>query len=190
MKKIIFLFSFTLLATLLFSQDKVEKRGFYFAFGGGYPSISYPEPLNSSIETLENSGVDRIPIAIDISMGVAISNNSYFIGSISGVADRLENATSFVQFNTYLYSLGIRFYPFTTGLVLGGDLGSSRMVIQGTGISDIVSDSGFGYNFVVAYDFDKSKTGFTFLLGIKAGASDIEGDSVAAVSLFGNLTWK
>jgi len=190
MKKLLLVIVFGLLTTLLFSQEKIEKRGFYFGIGGGAASVVYPEPLNSDLETIEDSGVDRMTIEMDLSVGGAVSDKSYLVGSVSVYGDRLEDSTYYIQFNTVLYAIGIRYYPFTTGLVLGGDVGSTRMVIQSQGSSDAESDYGFGYDILIAYDFDRTNTGFTFQLGLKVGGYDIEGDSVGAASIFGNLIWK
>mgnify|MGYP006281926393 CR=1 FL=1 len=47
------------------------------------------------------------------------------------IGDRLFDLSGVsLQLNSYLYSPGIRWYPFTTGLVLGAHAGASRILIQ------------------------------------------------------------
>ncbi len=120
MKKVLLVVILVLSTTMLFSEESIEERGFYFGIGGGIASVVYPEPFNSVVEAIEASGVDRITIEIDLSIGGAISDKNYLLGSISGYGDRLDDGISYFQLNTYLYAIGIRYYPFTTGLVLGG----------------------------------------------------------------------
>ncbi len=63
------------------------------------------------------------------------------------------------------------------------------MRMQAPGASS-ESDYGIGFNFLVAYDFDRNSTGLTFLLGAKVGQYDIEGSNVGGFSVFGNVVWK
>lgn len=190
MKKVLLVAVLVLSAVMLFSEEKIEERGFYFGIGGGPAVVVYPEPLNSALDAIEDSGVDRITIDINLSIGGAIGDKTYLLGSVSGYGDRLDDGIYYLQVNTYLYAIGVRYYPFTTGLVLGTDIGRTIMVVQSTYSSDVESDPGFGYNVLLAYDFDRTKTGFAFQLGLKVGGYDIEGETVQAGSLFFNLVWK
>lgn len=192
MKKLVLVIVFILIATFLFSQEIIEKRGFYFGIGGGPAVIKYPEPTESMLNELENTivGLQRIQLEIDLTIGWAINDKTYLVGVLTGFADRLEDSTGSLQLNTYLYAIGLRYYPFTTGLLLGGDLGASKMLIQNSAAEDSVSDFSYGYNLIAAYDFDSTKTGFTFQLGVKVGGYEIEGEVVTGVCLFGDLVWK
>ena len=190
MKKMILFLVLVLAATILFSQEQLENRGFYFGFGGGPAKVVYPEPLDSLLNSIEDSGVDRITLEIDLTLGGALNDKTYLVGAVSGYGDRLEDATYWVQLTTVFYAAGVRFYPFTTGLVFGGDLGRTRMVLSAKDAVDEESDYGLGYDFIIAYDFDRTKTGFAFQLGLRFGVFDIEDEKVTGVSLFGNLVWK
>ncbi len=185
-----FVLVLVLSATMLFSEENIEERGFYFGIGVGPAIIEYPEPLNSDLELLDALGYDRMTMYINISIGGAISDKSYLLGSVSGTSDSLVYGIDEFTIMSHLFALGFRYYPFTTGLVLGADIGTASMTFQATGIPDIESDSGFGYNILLAHDFDRTKTGFAFQLGLAFAGYDIEDELVLVGSLFGQLVWK
>ena len=202
MKKVLLVVVLVLSATMLFSEEKIEergfyeKRGFYFDVGFGFAYVKYPEPLNSEVVALEALGCDRMTLYANGSIGGAVSDKSYLLGSISYYSDELEYGSilwgDFLYLDTYLYAIGVRYYPFTTGVVLGADVGVTNLVFTGTDSSDVESDYGFGYNLLFVYDFDTTKTGFALQLGLKVGVYDIEsdGDTVRPASLFVNFVWK
>ena len=107
------------------------------------------------------------------------------------IGDRLQDtAGGFFQINTYLYGPGYRIYPFDTGLVIGADLGTARMVVQNSGGGTAISPWGFGWRAFAAYDFDSTRTGFTALVGIGLGSASIDGESVGHAELFVSGVWK
>jgi len=85
---------------------------------------------------------------------------------------------------------GLRYYPFTTGLVLGVDAGMARGAVVSDLGSSSSSDHGFGTGYIVAYDFDRDLTGFTFQAGIRVNYLIIEGDTLSSASLYGAMVWK
>ena len=85
---------------------------------------------------------------------------------------------------------GLKYNPFTTGLVLGVDAGMAKGVMVSDLGSSSSSDPGFGTGFIIAYDFDRTLTGFTFQAGIRVNTLRIEGDTLSSASLYGALVWK
>lgn len=172
-----------------------DQRGFMFQIGLGGASVDYPEGWfpDSSEST---PGADRMTIYLDIGLGFAITQKTYLLFSLSGTGDRLESKTDssvYAQFNTLLYAVGLRYYPFTTGLVLGADLGAARAVIQG-GIGGLTatstSDWGSGVRFVVGYDFARRLRGFTGILGLAVTGVTIEDEPISTAQIFFSLAWK
>ncbi len=167
-----------------------ETRGFLFQVGLGAASMTYPEPLDSVLNAMENAGADRLTIYLDLGMGFALTPKTYLLFSISGVGDRLEQSGNYLQINTYLYGVGFRHYPFTTGIVLGADLGAARGVAQGSGGGSSTSDWGNGLRLFLGYDFARRLRGFTGILGLAATGSTIEDDNYTSVQIFFSLAWK
>ncbi|HZK20168.1 MAG TPA: hypothetical protein VFC68_05515 [Treponemataceae bacterium] len=87
----------------VFSEDS-RGRGVYFDLGFG--GISYNQELDDALNLLGGLGVDRVTVYFDIGLGYAVTQNLYFLGSVSGFGDRLSSNTEWMQFNTFLYGLG------------------------------------------------------------------------------------
>lgn len=177
------------------SPPPEDQRGFMFQFGLGAASVDYPEGWFP--DTSESTpGLDRITLYLDIGLGFAITEKTYLLFSLSGTGDRLEDkndSSNYAQFNTFLYAVGLRYYPFTTGLILGADLGAARAVIQG-GFGGLTatstSDWGSGVRFVVGYDFARRLRGFTGILGLAVTGATIEDQESSSAQIFFSLAWK
>jgi len=192
MKKLVTLVALVFLATFLFSQEaaSADNRGMYIALGGGPARVEYPEPFQSLVDTLNSVGYEQLTIDINLSVGGALNKNTYIIGSFSWYADSWDLDLSYYRLYTIFYSVGFRYYPYTTGLVLGVDAGATNMNNQSSVAETIESDYGLGLNASIGYDFDKNSTGLTFILGAQVGLFDIEGDDVMGFGIFGNVAWK
>lgn len=190
MKKIITLCVLILTATIMFSEELPKQRGMYIALGGGVGHLVYPEPLKSALIALEDSGFDRSTINANLSIGGAVNEKGYILGSFSLYSASWELGLDYFRLYNVMYSAGFRYYPYVTGLVLGIDLGAAQSRIQASNVDNTGSDFGLGYDLSVAYDIDRNSTGFTFLVGLKFGTYDIEGDNVYGFGLFGNVAWK
>lgn len=186
---LIFLFG---ISTGVFAQDQQdEERGFYFQFGLGFAGTSYPDEYEQLLDALEDApGVDRTRVNIHLAVGYAITQNLYGIFLIDGTGDRLDDGVDYIQTNTYFFNAGVRYYPFDTGLVLGAHLGPSRIVLDTDFAGSASSDMGFGGGIMFGYDFDRTLTGFSGILGIRLNGASIEGDSVGTAALFLSLLWK
>ncbi len=167
-----------------------EMRGFMFQVGLGAASIEYPPDLDAMIDLVDAMGADRFTIYLDLGLGFAITQKTYVLFSISGVGDRLDYAGDYVQFNTYLYGVGVRHYPFTTGLVFGADLGAARMVWDDSSGGSYASDWGNGVRLFLGYDFARRLRGFTGILGLAVTGSTIEDEDFSSAQIFFSLAWK
>lgn len=174
----------------IYADDTLEQRGFMFEIGLGATHVTYTPEIYSMLSQMESAGLDRIKIYLEIGAGFSINKKLYGELSISGTGDRLEDYSNYMQINLYLYGAGLRYYPFTTGLVLGVDAGMARGVMVSDLGSSSSSDPGFGTGFIIAYDFDRTLTGFTIQIGIRANTLRIEGDTLSSASLYGALVWK
>jgi hypothetical protein len=193
-KFLLALITFTGVCAMAFSQSNERNRGFYIDAGLGFGGISYNKEIDDMLKTADDYGVDRMTISLDLSIGWAVLQNVYVVGSITGFGDRLYKSSDYMQINTYLFGPGVRFYPLTSGkhLQLGADLGLGKMVVVSniSGIEANSSDSGFAMKFSVAYDFDSTMTGPALLLGGEALLEFIEGEKVAGFSIFAKFVFK
>jgi hypothetical protein len=172
-------------------SEETGQRGFMFQFGIGGASINYTPELDAALNTLDNlPGVDRFTIYLDLGLGYAINSKTYLLFSISGVGDRIEDPYNYMQINTFLYAPGIRYYPWTTGLVLGADIGFARMAVDTDFGMEAVSEWGTGIRAVIAYDFARKLTGFSVVVGLAVTGASIESESVNSAQLYINLLWK
>lgn len=197
MKKILFVVVLVLSATVLFPEGKVKKRLFYFGLGPGFViNLLYSsELLNSELERIETIGAARTIGYGGISIGVAVSDKSYLLFSKFIYLDDLEQAgwhftTDCAHVETSFSVIGVRHYPFTTGIVLGGDIGVAVQEIEGTAYLDGERYSGIGCDLLVAFDFDNTITGFTIQLGLKVSGYIIGAGSFRAAGVFCTLVFK
>jgi hypothetical protein len=193
-KLILFFAIFLVIGGTIFSQSQERNRRLYIDFGLGFGDISYNGELDDALESAKDNGFDRVMVALDLSIGWAISQKWYIVGSITGLGDRLYYLSDYIQLNTYLIGPGIRLYPLPSGkyLQLGVDFGMGRMVSDSNvdQVDGLVSEPGIGVKVSAAYDFDSTLTGFTFLLGAEFLADFIEDETICSVSLFGKFAFK
>jgi hypothetical protein len=182
-------------ATVVQAQDEGgRRRGFMVQFGIGWAFINYGDAYNAALDSLQTSGVDRIDLALNASLGAAVGQNVYILAIVDAFSTRLfDSYGGYIQVNSYLLGVGLRIYPFHTGLVLGLDGGVAMMAEDDFGT---VSDypTGWGAAASIAWDFNRRATGLSVLIGAKLHYQSIDYapvlTSVTAVSIFVDLAWK
>ncbi|MDZ7794884.1 MAG: hypothetical protein U5P10_14690 [Spirochaetia bacterium] len=176
----------------LFAQADAQGRGFMFQIGLGAAEIEWPQGLKELMDYAEGQpDIDRVKVHLNLGLGAAVSENLYLLGSLQGYGDRLEDSYGdYVQINAYLFGLGLRWYPFVAGLVLGGDIGAARLVAMGSGVESNASEWGNGLGFTAGYDFGGRPTGVSLILGLRFDGMSVEGESVGTAALFLNLAFK
>lgn len=186
MKKII-------LALLLISavtlSARSNKRDYLFQIGLGAADITYPEPLESSVDSLEDSGINRTTIHFDLTLGYAFLEDTYFTVGINGIGDRFEENGVYLQYNTYLFSVGFRHFPFDKGFYVGADIGSAVFIADLDGQDSYTSDDGHGIDLKLGYDFDSNKSGPSLAIGTSLNYYKIESDEIysAAIAVYINF---
>ncbi len=142
------------------------NRGFIFQFGVGAGFPSYPSALEATMSYADSlPGIARTQVSLDLALGYAVSQQIYLLGRADGIGDRISDSYGdYVQVNLYLYSVGLRFYPWTTGVYLEGSAGASSGV----------SDFGFGYGAAIGYDFTSNPRGFGLTVEAKYDGLQIE----------------
>ncbi len=185
-----------MVACVLVSQGAfagVEReRGFYFDAGLGSGSVSYGDDLDNALELLDGLGADRTTIYLDLGIGYALTPNLYATGSISAFGDRFEYKTEMMQLNTYLYGLGVKYYPFGKGLQLGASAGAGVMILSSSEpeFDGADSERTYGTQFSVAYDFDSTDTGPAVILGLTVLSDFFEDETVTGTGLFAKFVFK
>lgn len=200
MKKILFLIVFISCSFLVFSR---EGGNLLLQAGIGGSTISYGDELDDNINNAVNEyDAERISVYLDLLLGYALADYTYLTFSINGTGDRLESSYSSnsIQFNTYLFSLGFRHFPFKTGLFFGGDIGMASMVIQGSNSYSTGSltthDEGFGGAIKLGYDFDTNYKGPSLSLTGAINYLNLKGDEytpdleVTSASIFVALNFR
>jgi hypothetical protein len=168
------------LAALIFAlalglSAQSREGNFLFQIGAGPGFPSYPSVLDSAFSYAESQpGVTRLKIGVDLSLGYAFSDKGYIVAGLDGMGDRLSDSSSSFQFNTYLFSGGLRYYPSVTGFYMGAGAGSAKYVTQSTGYPDYTSPAGFGWNACAGYDFCSTPRGFGLALEAKYCGLNIE----------------
>jgi hypothetical protein len=187
---------FAVVSGTAFSQTTERTRSFYFDTGIGFGGIRYPaSELNDAFELLKDNGYDQMTFSLDVSIGGALLQNLYMVGTIAGIGDSYNKSSDYIQMTTVLVGVGIRFYPLPSKkyLQLGADAGFGQMSLD-TNIkavqSAMESDLGQALKFSLAYDFDTTMTGFTLLLGSEVLLAFIEGETVTGYSVFLKLAFK
>jgi hypothetical protein len=180
------------LAIFLHAQETEKSRGGIFQLGLGYAIPMYPSPLDEDVTTLQDQpGITRIPLYLNISGGWAISQNTYLTVGVSGFGDRLSASdTDWMQINTILFALKIKYYPFVTGLVVEIGGGFSVINLQDATGSSIRSPYGAGGSVSIAYDFASQPTDGGFQIGIDGMVNYIDSDYYKGIGLFVLYAWK
>jgi hypothetical protein len=181
-------------ATVAQAQYDGDHRGFMIQFGIGPAFITYGSSYDAALSALQTPGVDRIDLALNLSLGGAVRTDLYILGVADGFATRLfDSFGNYIQVNSYLLGVGLRVYPWHTGLVLGLDAGIASMVEDDFGTT-YTYPTGWGAAASLAWDFNRRATGFSVILGVKAHYNSIDFapviTSVTAVSAFVDLAWK
>ncbi|OQY33745.1 MAG: hypothetical protein B6241_06740 [Spirochaetaceae bacterium 4572_59] len=190
------LFFFAGMTFLSASEAGAEDRYFTIGLSLAYANPSYNEPLESGFNELEKTpGINRVTVGLGLELGFAMTQDLYFMGGIEGMGDRLDDSYDYDQLNTYLYFLGVKGYPFHTGLILEGRIGASRAVVQSSNSFTDTSSTGMGYGATVGYDFDRNNTGVSFETGLSLNhlqGMEFEEVEISNNQLFiyGKLLWK
>jgi hypothetical protein len=161
-----------------------------FEVGGGPALISYGSLADAYFSAAQSYGADRSQLFIDLDAGYALGKKLYLTGGIDGGGDRFSQGSSYIQINSYLYRIGLRYYPFETGLLLGLDGGAARLVISSNVGIGSTSDWGYGAGGTIAYDFTRKQTGFGLVLGVRTEYLTVGGSPISDVALYLNLLWK
>ncbi|GMO52806.1 MAG: hypothetical protein Pg6C_19090 [Treponemataceae bacterium] len=191
---------FACIGALCFAQTQERKRGIYFDIGLGFSFTRYGSELDDVIKQVRDDGFDRMAVALDSSIGWAVTQKLYAVGSFCGLGDRLtyesseKTADYYVQINTYLFGLGIRWYPLPSGkyLQLGADAGFGRFIAVSNipGMKTALSDWGFAQKLSIALDIDRTMTGPAILLGFEELLEFVEDDTAAGFSIFVKFVFK
>ena len=194
MKRLMALVILLYIGLPVFAHTSERARGFYIDVGLGFGGISYNDEIDDLLEWADDNGLDRITISLDLSIGWAVLQKLYVVGSVTGFGDRIYKSSDYMQLNTYLMGPGVRLYPLTSGkhLQIGADLGLGRMVLDSniSGVGTVTSEPGFGVKFSVGYDFDSTMTGAALLLGGELLLDFIENETVTGFSIFAKFVYK
>lgn len=173
----------------LFADDAQRSLLFQLGAGSAYPS--YPAQTETVLSYAEaQAGVERIKLSLDLALGIALSEQGFLMARIDGTGDRLYDSSDYLQLNLYLYSLGLRYYPATTGLYLDAGAGASRAVLQASTGETSASDFGFGYAVAAGYDFNAAPRGFGLSLEARYLGLETGSDQAGALMLTIDLCWK
>jgi len=179
----------TLASAPVFAQDNDRQALFQLGIGPGFPS--YPSEMEAILSMMESDpAVDRLQLALDLGLGVAVSPKGFVMARIDGTGDRLDDGLDYIQINLYLYSLGFRYYPDTTGFYLEGNLGASVGVTQSSMFDTESSESGPGFGAALGYDFARKATGFGIVLEARYNFLTIEDYDYGQLMATVNLCWK
>jgi hypothetical protein len=179
-----------------------QERDRYFDFGVGSYFINHGKERDAVVTDMKDAGLVRTLVYVDMSYGKALSDNLYIVGSMTGFGDAfieemdisvMVNA-GFLELLTYLYGVGIRYYPLPSGLhlQLGADVGLASLMTVSTmsGFETGRGPFGVGGKISVSWDFDSDMTGPAFVLGAQLLADFIEKELVLGFSIFAKFVYK
>jgi hypothetical protein len=195
MKKNVIMIALILaLAAPAFAQEPGQppvRRGVLFQIGAGPSFPSYPPEVEYLLAYLESEpGMVRVKVAVDIALGFPVMDTSYLMLRADGFGDRFEYLGEYLQFNSYLYSIGVRHYPSGTGIYAEAGLGASALVAMGTGLITETSEFGSGLGIALGYDFNRNPRGFGLTLEGKYNWLKVEGDDISGLMILLSLCWK
>ena len=193
MRKCPILFAALVLAFALPSLALAAEgsRSVLFQVGGGLSVPSYPAEMEEVFSLMEaQPGVERIKLSLDLALGFAVSQEAFVLGRVDGFGDRLYDSYDYYQMNLYLYSLGFRYYPRTTGFYLEAGAGGTKGVAQSSMGGDSASDWGFGYGGALGWDFNQEARGFGLTLEARYDHIEFDGEGAGCLMLALNLCWK
>jgi hypothetical protein len=178
-----------MIPSIVSAQER--SRSLLFQFGIGYGAANYPTGLESALQFMESmAGVERTKVGIGMGLGIAVAEKGFLMFRVDGTGDRFDDSQGFMQVNLYLYSVGLRWYPSTTGLYVEGNAGSSAAVVQFSDSAMVASRPGFGLGGAIGWDFAKGKTGSGFVVEARANMLDIEDIQVPIYLLTIGYGWK
>ena len=174
-------------------QPNLPHHTLLLELNGGPAYTSYDATSNANYAQAVALGYQRVRIGIGAFLGIAAGPYAYLTGGVEAYGDRFfdPSSTYYVQYNTYLWSLGVRVYPFGTGLVLGVQGGSATTSIA----SDVAiygwspPPPGYTWGGLIAYDFG-GYTGFGSEIGVRVDYARINGSPFTGATLFFALLWK
>jgi len=172
------------------NAQPVEKRGGIVQLGLGWGFMSHGASLDSALAQAQASG-SRFTIYSEAIFGWAIHSQVYLVGGLSGFTDRVTVKSRYMQLNTLLISGGFRYYPLTTGFLLGADFGMAAMALNSDMLSfSVTGKPGFGFKGTFAYDFAPAPAASGIIVGGSITMSQIEGRWTQGVGLFAGWAWK
>lgn len=178
-------------AGLAQAQDEGGHRSFMIQFGVGWAFVSYGNDMDSALSYGTSIGLDRIDFGLNLALGGAVTQDLYFIALADWLATRLSDSYgNYMQLNTIMYGIGLRAYPFHTGLVLGLDGGIATLGLETNVGVGATSPNGWGGAVSLAYDFNRRATGLSLILGAKYHYFSIDQGQISALTLFVDLAWK
>ncbi|MDR1126740.1 MAG: hypothetical protein LBL06_01285 [Treponema sp.] len=198
MKKL-FLFGLVLFlgsSSLVFAREQKEKRrGLYVDVGFGLGDMGYFNGDTKATADHFNETTDtRATVDLQfLTVGRALTQSMYLVGTMSTVGDGYFDAQmNQSQITIIMWGVGARYYPLPSKkyLQLGLDVGINRMDILYDQDHQYDSDAGFSGRVSAAYDFDKTMTGFTGLLGGALTMNIIENDRNLLCALFFKVAFK
>jgi hypothetical protein len=177
------------------SPGTVKKRGsgLYLDAGIGLGGIDYHnDVMDDAINLAIDNGFERTVVSIDLSIGGAIAQNLYFVGSIAGFGDRFDHSAGYLQVTTMLLGCGLRYYPFSSvNLQFGLDFGLGQVATDSNidkGM-ETMSDYGYALKPSIAYDFSP-RAGLSCLLGVESLIGFIEDEVITGWSIFFKLAYR
>ncbi len=168
-----------------------RSRFVLFQVGCGLSMPSYPAETEDAFTILESQpGVERLKLSLDLALGFAVSQRAFMLGRVDGFADRLYEDNDYLQMNLYIYSIGFRYYPNTTGLHLEAGAGGTRGVARSSLGGDSSSDWDFGFGGARDWDFNPEAKGFGLTLEARYDSIELEGEGANCLMLTLNLSRK
>jgi hypothetical protein len=175
-----------------------QERNRYFDIGIGSGFIHYGGELDTAISDIEDAGLERVLVYVDMSYGKAVTDNLYVVGSMTGFGDAFTKewdiSAGFLQMTTYLLGMGVKYYPLSSALhlQLGADVGLACMLGVSTmsGAETNIGPFGFGGRISISYDFDSDLTGPALLLGTQLLADFLENELVVGFAIFAKFAFK
>ena len=137
------------------SRNKLERV--YWNWGIGFPFISYPDPLDTLLDGLEDAGASNLSLSLDI-LGIYFrpgGSEQLLAGfNINAWGDVYDLAGESLQFTALTLGPSFQYYVQNRvgdGVFLRGELGLSRIVLSGSDGTEETSEAGFGVLFGGGY---------------------------------------
>ena len=181
----------------VFGQDSTEAKVtssdfsesiYQIGIGSAY-SFYFPR-IETTVDAMDSTSLNRIPFSIDFLYGRKLSNSTAWTVALTTSIDNFSASSESLQIYSFLLTGGFQYLPFKKGLILGVDAGLT-MIIPNTDLSyDGGIEFGSGFAFDIGYLFDGmkfSKAGITPGLGIKLIHSELISGRVNQICGYINL---